>query len=56
MTAPELLRAEMPLVRMILSELAGAGYIPGTPEHEAMFVDLIKFHRWMGWRVAACSC
>ena len=51
MTAPELLAQEMPLVRRINDDLKTHGYIEGTAEHAKMFVDMIKFHRWFGWRI-----
>ena len=51
MTAPELLRAEMPLVRRIVADLTAHGYVKGTAEYNAMFDDMIKFHRWFGWTV-----
>lgn len=47
-TAPELLRAQLPLVRRVLADLAGYGYTPGTPEHNTAFGELIRFYRWMG--------
>ena len=50
-TAPELLKAEMPLVRRIAADLATHGYVRGTTEYAAMFDDMIKFHRWFGWTV-----
>lgn len=51
MTAPELLRKEMPLVRRIVADLEANGYTKGTAEYTAMFDDMIKFHRWFGWTV-----
>lgn len=51
MTAPELLKREMPLVRRIVADLAAHGYVQGTKEYEAMFTDMVKFHRWFGWSV-----
>lgn len=33
MTAPELLKAQMPLVRQIEANLAAYGYTKGTPEY-----------------------
>jgi hypothetical protein len=51
MTAPELLREQMPLVRRIVADLEANGYTKGTAEYNAMFDDMIKFHRWFGWTV-----
>jgi len=46
--APELLKAEMPLVRHIEQELTKIGYKKGTPEFNAYFNDAIKFYRQFG--------
>jgi hypothetical protein len=46
--APELLKAEMPLVRHIEQELTKIGYKKGTPEFNAYFNDAIKFYRKFG--------
>jgi hypothetical protein len=46
--APELLKAEMPLVRHIEQELTNIGYKKGTPEFNAYFNDAIKFYRQFG--------
>lgn len=51
MTAPELLRQEMPLVQRIEADLAKDGYIKGSAEYNAMFVHAIKFHRRFGWSI-----
>jgi hypothetical protein len=51
MTAPELLAHEMALVRRIDTDLLALGYIKGSDEYHAMFNDMIKFHRWFGWKV-----
>ncbi len=46
--APELLKAEMPLVRHIEQKLTNIGYKKGTPEFNAYFNDAIKFYRQFG--------
>jgi hypothetical protein len=51
MTAPELLKQEMPLVRRIDADLAEHGYVKGSAEYYQMFADMVKFHRWFGWAV-----
>lgn len=51
MTAPALLREQMPLVRRIVADLTAHGYVKGTAEYNSMFDDMIKFHRWFGWTV-----
>jgi hypothetical protein len=52
MGAPELLRAEMPLVRMIKAELLRYGYQEGTAEYREAFDSSISFYRKFGWRAA----
>jgi hypothetical protein len=52
MGAPELLRAEMPLVRMINAELSRYGYKEGTAEYSEAFNYAISFYRKFGWRAA----
>lgn len=52
MSAPELLRAEMPLVRMINAELLREGYQEGTEEYREAFKHEILFYRKFGWRAA----
>ena len=48
MTAPELLKAQMPLVRQCEANLKGYGYIKGTTEwHEAFGVE-IAYYRQFG--------
>jgi hypothetical protein len=49
MRAPELLRAEMPLVRFIERLLAAYGYAAGTAEYNHHFENNIKFYRQFGW-------
>lgn len=51
MTAPELLKQQMPLVRRIDTDLLALGYVKGSAEYDAMFTDMVKFHRWFGWKV-----
>lgn len=46
--APELLKAEMPLVRHIERELANYGYKKGTPEYNEMFKHSIAMYRKFG--------
>jgi Domain of unknown function (DUF6321) len=46
--APELLKAEMPLVRHIEQELAQHGYEKGTPEYDQMFKHTISMYRKFG--------
>ena len=46
--APELLAAEMPLVRHIEQELAQHGYEKGTPEYNEMFKHSIAMYRKFG--------
>ena len=52
MKAPELLQHEMALVRRIDADLIGLGYEHGSAEYNAMFADMVKFHRWFGWKIA----
>lgn len=51
MTAPELLALEMPLVRRITADLLALGYVEDSAAYNAMFTDMVKFHRWFGWSV-----
>lgn len=46
--APELLQAQMPLVRHIQRELAKHGYVKGTSEYNTMFKHQIAFYRKFG--------
>ena len=46
--APELLKAEMPLVRHIERELAQHGYEKGTEEYKTMFNHALAFYRKFG--------
>jgi hypothetical protein len=48
MTAPELLKAQMPMIREIEASLASHGYIKGTKEWDQMFRDMIGFYRQFG--------
>lgn len=45
MTAPELLKREMPMVREIEADLERHGYVPGTKEWRRMFDYDIAFYR-----------
>lgn len=47
-SAPDLLKAEMPLVRHIEKELASHGYEKGTKEYDEMFAQQLKFYRKFG--------
>lgn len=47
-TAPELLAAEMPLVRKIEKELAELGYTKEDADYEHMFNVNISFYRKFG--------
>jgi phage gp29-like protein len=46
--APELLKAEMPLVRAIEQSLAKHGYEKGTEEYKKVFDHMLSFHRKFG--------
>ena len=46
--APELLKAEMPLVRHIEQELAQYGYEKGTPEYNEHFKHALAYYRKFG--------
>lgn len=46
MTAPELLKAQMPVVREIEGSLLKDGYLQGTPEWQVAFDTAMRFHRW----------
>lgn len=48
MTAPELLKEQMPLVRRIEAELASHGYIKGTEEYNEQFDHSLAFYRKFG--------
>ena len=48
MTAPELLKAEMPMVRAIENELAHYGYAKGTAEYAEHFTNMLAFYRMYG--------
>lgn len=49
MTAPELLRAQMPLVREIEQNLARFGYVKGTRAwHQAFDIELAFYRRFVG--------
>lgn len=49
MTAPELLKAQMPLVRCIERTLAAYGYVAGTAEYTDHFNHAMNFYRKFGW-------
>ena len=49
MTAPELLRAEMPLVRRIVADLTAHGYVKGTAEYNSVFNSTLNYYRKFGW-------
>lgn len=49
MTAPELLKAEMPLVYRIEANLQNDGYVKGTPEYCKMFLHWMAYYRKFGW-------
>jgi hypothetical protein len=46
--APELLKAEIPLVRQIEQELEQHGYEKGTEEYRKVFNHMLSFHRKFG--------
>lgn len=48
MTAPELLKAEMPLVRQVEANLQAYGYIKGTPDWHEAFGTEITYYRQFG--------
>ena len=52
MTAVELLRAEMPLVRMIESNLHSYGYSKGTQEWRLAFDVELSYYRKFGWSLS----
>ena len=52
MTAPELLQAEMPLVRRVEANLAAYGYVKGTIEWYHAFRVEIFYYRRFGWKSA----
>jgi hypothetical protein len=47
--APELLKAEMPLVRHIEKELASNGYVKGTAEYDEHFKHAMSYYRKFGF-------
>lgn len=49
MTAPELLKEQMPLVRQIESNLRGYGYTKGTPEWRSAFDTELTYYRRFGF-------
>ena len=49
LTAPELLKLEMPLVRQINRELESNGYIKGTKEYYSVFNSTHTFYRKFGF-------
>ena len=46
--APELLKAEMPLIRHIEKELAQHGYEKGTPEYDEVYKHTMAMYRKFG--------
>lgn len=46
--APELLKAEMPLVREIERSMEEHGYVKGTEEYKKVFDHMLSFHRKFG--------
>lgn len=48
LTAPELLKAEMPLVRLVERNLIGYGYLKGTPEWFQAFGTELAYYRQFG--------
>ena len=52
MGAPELLRAEMPLIRMVERGLVEDGYIKGTEDYRVALNYALAFYRKFGWRAA----
>lgn len=49
MTAPELLKQQMPMVREIEQNLLRLGYVPGTDEWRQMFdYDIAFYRRFVG--------
>lgn len=50
-TAPELLKAEMPLVRQIETELHAGGWEKGTEEYDKAMKDSLAFHRKFGKQI-----
>jgi hypothetical protein len=55
MTAPELLKAEMPLVRRIWLNLSELGYTKKGKDYEHMFNVQILYYRKFGWTVKTNS-
>lgn len=51
MTAPELLKAEMPLIRRIRLNLAEMGYKFGDAEYLHLFDVQLSYYRKFGWTV-----
>ena len=49
LTAPELLKLEMPLVRQINRELESNGYTKGTKEYYSVFNSTLVFYRKFGF-------
>ena len=47
--APELLKAEMPMVRHIENELAAKGYKKGTEEYKKLFNQTLAYYRKFGF-------
>ena len=49
MTAPELLREQMPVVRRIDADLLALGYTQGSSEYHKMFADMMAYYRQFNW-------
>lgn len=45
MSAPELLKAQMPTVRQVEANLRGYGYVKGTPEWVGAFNTELAYYR-----------
>jgi hypothetical protein len=52
MTAPELLKEQMPLVRRIEANLQEYGYEKGAADYDHAFKTEIKYYRKFGWTVS----
>ena len=50
MTAPELLKAQMPMVRQVIKNLHGYGYIEGTSDWFKAFNTEVVFYQIFGFR------
>ena len=53
MTAPELLAAQIPMIREIERNLLSYGYVKGTPEwHRAFETELAFYRKFIGTVIA----